>query len=202
MDLLSLLLLPVAVAADDLYDPAPPADAAFVRVVNATAAAAASRVGDKDFGVVGPAEASPYRVVAKGERAVQIGAARADLSVAAGSFYTLALDGGGQVHAVTDPTNTNLARTLLVLYNFSEAPSAALKTADGGTEIIGGVAPDGHESRVVNPLKVDLAAFVGDQAVGTFAGLSLGRGAAYSVIVTGAADAPKAVWVQNQTSTK
>jgi hypothetical protein len=64
------------------------------------------------------------------------------------------------------------------------------------------VTPDAVGQRAVNPLKIDLAATIGEARVDTFPGVQLERSRAYSIMVMGAIDAPTATWIENTTSTE
>jgi alginate O-acetyltransferase complex protein AlgF len=199
-----LLLLSSIVFAQDqgLYAPAPPADAAFVRVVHAleSAPAVAVLVGDASFGDLAFGQASPYHVVIQGARVLSAGDIKQDLTVVAGKFYTLAITANG-VAILEDANSTNRAKALLSLYNLSDLATVDLKTADGKTEVLAGVTPGGQKSIEVNGITVDLAALSGGAEIQAFAGVKLERGAAYSVFVLGGAT-PSAVWVQSETKTE
>jgi alginate O-acetyltransferase complex protein AlgF len=189
-----------AFAADDLYAAAPPAGSAFVRVVHAKpgAAAAAATVGGKSAGSVAFGQASAYIVVPQGEREAAVGGATSKLTVAAGGFYTVALTASG-VTVVADGTNSNLAKALLSVYNFSGKPTLDLKTADGAQTVVAGVAGGAAGSRAVNPLTTGLLVTSGAETVWTQPPVTLDRGAAYSLIVLGPPEKPSATWVKSST---
>ena len=202
--MLALGLSTAAVAADDdLYDPAPPPGSAFVRVVHA--APGASTVAADLDGVDQPGlalgTATPYLAVQRGPRTVRVGErAQADVQVTAGAWYTVVLTGtGDRVQVLQDPTNTNMAKALLVLYNLTETPGAVLKTADGTLEVIPAVASMGSGDRAVNPLKVDLAVHLGERQLQVFLAVELSEGLGYSVVVIGAAGQEQAVLLTNET---
>jgi alginate O-acetyltransferase complex protein AlgF len=200
---LSLTFAGLLHAEEDLYDPAPPADAAFVRAVHASAGAGAVApdLGGKAVPAVGYGEASAYVVVPMGARTMAMGAgASAELDVSAGSFYTVALGSGGVV-TLEDPINNNLAKALLVFYNLSDRP-VSLRTADGGTTIVDTIAPGQLGSRAVNPIEVALAAWSDDGAITSFDARQLARGAAYSVFVLGSGAEARAVFIENKTTTR
>jgi alginate O-acetyltransferase complex protein AlgF len=206
LPLLGLLvaLLSVGLAQEDgLYAPAPPADAAFVRVLHAVpdAPALSVTVADVAYGDVAFAAVSPYRVVTQGTRTLKAGDISQDLEVSAGKFYTLAITPQG-VTVLEDASSTNRAKALLSLYNLSELPSVDLKTADGKTDVLVGVAAGTQKSIEVNGITVDLAVLSEGKELQAFPGVSLERGAAYSVVVLGTAAAPTVIWVQSETTTE
>ncbi len=198
-----LVLLVSSVLAQDegLYAPAPPADAAFVRIVHAleSAPSVTASVGDTAYGDLVFAQASPYRVVLQGTRLVAAGDVTQDLEVVAGKFYTLAITVTGIV-VIEDAISSNRAKALLSLYNLSDLPTVDLKTADGKTEVLLGVALGTQKSIEVNGITVDLAA-LSETEIQAFPGVKLERGAAYSVIVLGGTT-PTAIWVQSETTTE
>ena len=65
----SLVMMAGVAQANDqqLYDPAPPADAAFVRVVNGTANAVDVTVGSAAYAKVAKGAAATYQIVKEGE---------------------------------------------------------------------------------------------------------------------------------------
>lgn len=65
---------------EGLYAPAPPADAAFVRIIHAAQAPVVSvSVGDTVYGEVSFAQATPYRVVLQGTKTLSAGDINQDL---------------------------------------------------------------------------------------------------------------------------
>ncbi|MGL4608594.1 MAG: alginate O-acetyltransferase AlgF [Trueperaceae bacterium] len=198
------VLLGLSIAQENgLYAPAPPADAAFVRILHAAPDADAIRatVGAVSYDELGFGAASSYKVVLQGAQTLTAGEVTSDLEVAAGKFYTLAITASG-VMMLEDAVSTNRAKALVIMYNLTDIPSVDLKTADSTTEVLMGVAPGTQKSIEVNGITVDLVALSGDVELGAFPGTTLEREAAYSVFVLGTADAPQVVWVQSETVTE
>ncbi|SMB80546.1 alginate O-acetyltransferase AlgF [Deinococcus hopiensis] len=177
---LFVALLGSLAAAEDngLYDPAPPANSAFVRVINAPAGTLGGKAVTADKGT-----ASVYVVVPQGEFDAKVGAAAGKLKVEAGKFYSV-VPSGNRLVLLTDPAMESRAKALLVIYNLSKAASVDLKTADGKTTVVKGVKAGDSGNRAVNGVTVDLAAFAGDKALGTLKGVKLERGNTYAVVVT------------------
>jgi alginate O-acetyltransferase complex protein AlgF len=200
--LLFILFVSSVLAQDEgLYAPAPPADAAFVRIVHAveSAPAVSPTVGDTNYDEVSFAQSSPYKVVTQGTRTVTLGDNSQDLEVVAGKFYTLAITASG-ITIIEDASSSNRAKALLSLYNLSDLPNVDLKTADGKTDVLTGVTPGTQKSIEVNGITVDLAA-LSDTEIQAFPGIKLERGAAYSVMVLGGAT-PSAIWIPSVTTTE
>jgi alginate O-acetyltransferase complex protein AlgF len=176
---LACLLLGLALAQDTgLYDPAPPADSAFVRVINVPAAT----LGGKAV-IALKGAASPYVVIPQGEFAAKLGMTTSKLKVEAGKFYSV-VNIGSKVTLLTDQAAENRAKALLTIYNLSKSATVDLKTADGKTAVVAGVKTGESGSRAVNGITVDLAAFAGPKALGTLKGVKLERGNAYALVLT------------------
>jgi alginate O-acetyltransferase complex protein AlgF len=165
-----------------------------------TAPALSVVIGDTSYEELAFAQASSYRVVLQGQRRLQAGEISQDLEIAAGKFYTLALTPNGVV-ILEDASSSNRAKALLLLYNLSDIATVDLKTADGKTEVFAGVLPATQKSIEVNGVTVDLAVSGAGSELQVFPGLSLERGAAYSIIVLGTANQPTVLWVQSETAT-
>ena len=197
---MSLLLCLASASAQDegLYAPAPPADAAFVRVLHAAEGVGeiTSSLGETDFEALSYGSVSPYRVVLQGTAELSVGSVTGALELSAGRFYTVVLTDTATL--LEDPTLQNRAQTLLVLYNVSGNP-VNLKTADGSTDVIPEVAPGGLGSIEVNPISVAFGAFSGETALAAFEETQLGRGAVYSSFVL---PDDTAFFVQNTTATE
>jgi alginate O-acetyltransferase complex protein AlgF len=197
--LIAPLALGLALAAPPLYSPAPPADSAFVRVVNASAGASiqvsagnitlASKLA---YGTV-----STYRVVKQGMTGFDAAGKHTDLKLEAGRFYTLALERGRWV-SVTDRSSADINKARIGVYNFSDRKDVSLKTADGQVALLENLEPDGYELVQVNPVKAQLAAFSGGKGI-PFSEVQLEANVAYSVIVVGSGTRVKTTWVRNTT---
>lgn len=198
--LLVLLVGVALVSAQDegLYAPAPPADAAFVRVLHAAegAGGVAPSVGDTDFETLSYGAVSPYRVVPQGTAELNAERVTEVLELEAGRFYTVVVTDTATL--LEDPTLQNRAQTLLALYNLSGEP-VSLKTVDGATDVIPDVAPGELGSIPVNPISVAFGAFSGDAALATFEETQLERGAVYSTFVL---PGGTAFFAQNTTATE
>jgi alginate O-acetyltransferase complex protein AlgF len=190
-----IILYNAVVAQEGLYDPTPPANSAFVRIIQADSALSTttSSIGDVVYGDLEYLAISPYHVVQQGSYEGRFGDITTPLEVAAGNFYTVAIV-GGKALLLQDPVNGNLTKTLLILYNLSDLATVDMKTADGSTAVISGVTSQTLNSILVNPIEISLAAFGDHQSVQAFNDLSLKPGATYSMIVTGPAEHLMAAW--------
>lgn len=194
LSLVFSLVFSSALAQGNLYGPGTPDNASYIRVVHAAADApeAIALIGGGLSGeTLAYGEVSDYALVLSGETpvVVEVGDEALELvvEVAPLSFYTVALVGGADgldLHLIEDEVSDNLARTLFTLYNFTEA-TLDLRTADGETEILAGVAPLEADSVMVNPVTVSLGVFKGDELLYTLEDVRLEAGEAYSVVAFG-----------------
>ena len=178
------LTLGTALAQDThgLYAPAPPADSAFIRFINAGAIPLSATLGTKSASVAKNA-ISGYMVVPQGNVKASSGVTTAGLAVIAGKFYSVVWD-GKTFKLMTDSSADDRAKALLTVYNLSSVPALDLKTADGKLAVISGVKPGESASRAVNGITVDLGTFGGTKSVATFKHVVLERGNAYAIVVT------------------
>lgn len=172
------LLLSSAVAQEGLYDPAPPADSAFVRVLNAPTATLGGKSITGEKGA-----ASAYVVIPQGDLTAKLGTVSGKLKVEAGNFYSVIAQGSKLV-LLKDEGAENRAKAVLTIYNLSKTVSVDLKTADGKTAVVTGVKPGMSGSRAVNGITVALAAFSGTKSLGSVKELKLERGNAYALVLT------------------
>ena len=180
-----------------LYDPEPPVDSAYVRVV------LASREGVVDVMVDGRlriqklalGEASEYMVLAAGKHTIAVhatGKSTAYFStafdVARGRAMTLAF---ATLRADTvpvvfeDKTNSNKLKALLAIYNLDTKIGALdVLTADGNTKVFSAVAYGTSASIPVNPISIDLIAVkVGDKVPQARTSLPMTQGGTYSIFL-------------------
>jgi alginate O-acetyltransferase complex protein AlgF len=182
--------------AQGLYDPEPPANSAFVRVINAGSGELKPGIDNVAYGAVGGFNASAYRVIPQGAHKLAAGAANKEVNVLAKRFYSVVVN-GGDVTVLEDPANPGQTKAGLAIYNLSKIGSIALKTDDGKTTVVDGVAPGTVKSQAVNAIKVGLAAFNGSSKIASFPAVQLERGSTYSTIVFSES---KAVWVRSSTA--
>ena len=198
---LSLLLLSAPVLADDaqLYDPAPPADAAFVRVLNANPSGEISAtMGDANFGKVAYPGLSPYMVVKQGDQALKAGSASETVKVEAGKYYTMALGADGKVATLSDAIIEQPSKAYVYFYNFSDAAKASLRAVKQNVDIVADVPIAQAKHREMNALTVDMAVTVDGTTIQDFPAVSLKRRSGVSFLLAGTGDAKKAVKIENK----
>ena len=192
-----MLLLPLTPAAAQsglLYDPEPPADSAYVRVI------LASREGPVDVLVDGKlrqrqlagGEAGEYLVLAAGKHTITLQApgktAAAPLEVISGRAMTLAfpaLRADAKPWIFEDKANANKLKAVLAVYQLDpKAGPLDVLSADGATSVFSALAAGASGSLQVNPVSIDLiAAKAGDKAALAKVTLAMAPGGTYSILL-------------------
>jgi alginate O-acetyltransferase complex protein AlgF len=207
----------IAQPAGQLYDPEPPADSAYVRllVVQHDAAIELLVDGRARAAKLTAGEVSDYMVLTAGKHTLTLksmGKSPVTLThsidVVSGRAMTLAFSG---LKADVKPTlfedkaNTNKLKSLIAAYHLDgKAGAVNVVTADGATKVFSNLAYGTSNAIQVNPISVELvAAKVGDQTPpggALKAALSMTAGANYSVfLMPNAQGVLMAKAVQNKT---
>lgn len=180
-----------------LYDPEPPVDSAYVRVV------LASREGVVDVMVDGrlriqklaSGDASEYMVLAAGKHTIAVhatGKSTAYFStvfdVVRGRAITLAfttLRADTVPVVFEDKANSNKLKALLAVYNLdTKSGGLDVLTADGNTKVFSSVAYGASAALPVNPISIDLIAVkIGDKVPLTRTSLVMTQGSTYSILL-------------------
>lgn len=195
--LLCLNLTASAQSTGVLYDPEPPADSAYVRVIITSREASVDVMvdGHPRIRKLGGAEASDYMVLAAGKHSIALhpaGKATAYLSttidVVRGRAMTLAFT-ALQANTVPvifeDKANSNKLKALLVVYHLdAKAGSLDLLTADGNTKVFSSLAFGASSTIQVNPIAIELVTVkTGDKTPKARTSLTMTQGATYSVLL-------------------
>lgn len=195
--LVFLNFIAIAQPAGLLYDPEPPVDSAYVRVV------LASRDGAVDIMVDGKpriqklasGDASEYMVLSAGKHSIAIhpaGKPTPQLSttfdVVRGRAMTLAfttLRTDAVPVVFEDKANANKLKALLAVYNLDpKIGGVDVLTADGSTKVFSAVGFGVSTSISVNPISIDLiAAKVGEKIPLVRTSLAMTQGGTYSVLL-------------------
>lgn len=192
-------LLATAAGADDggLYGPVAPPDSAFIRVFNATPASVEDvHVGTEDLNDIAGYEASDFAFMPAGTYPLKVGTVNQPVTLQKNRFYT-AVYQDGKVKVLENDRFTNHMKALIVVYNLLDGTELSLKTADGKTPVVDKVAPNTLSTREVNPVRTQLALYKGDQRLAPVKQVSLERGKAFSLFVTGTPEMPVPTWVVN-----
>lgn len=199
--LLALFLLPMAALADDaeLYDPAPPANSAFVRVVNGLTDAVKreATLGKISLGAAPSPSIGDYRIIPAGKHPFVAGKAAADFTIAAGKYYSVLLFEQGKPKLVEDELISNPAKTRVYFYNLSDAAQATIFASTQKIAVIDKLESGGFSSREMNALKLALQVKAEDTPVKDFHDVPLKRRIGTSFLLAGKKGAYQAVMVSN-----
>jgi alginate O-acetyltransferase complex protein AlgF len=178
-----------------LYDPLPPANSAYVRIINAVPESAIEVTVDGRLRVraIAPGDASDYLVLAAGKRTIAVGPpgkpahASITLDVAAGRAMSLAfheLASAARPWIFEDRANTNKLKAVVAVYYLAgKGPALDVLTADGTTKVFSALAPGSSSGLSVNPITVDLvAAATGTSDTIARARVAMAPGGTYSVL--------------------
>jgi alginate O-acetyltransferase complex protein AlgF len=173
-----------AAADEGLYDPVPPPDSAFVRIVDAGSAAVNGTIGGKPAASQASG-VSPYVVVPKGKQPVRIGDVSDEIDAAAAKFYTIALVDGKLV-TFEDPSADTPGRAGIVFYNLSDAPAGSVYVPKLKVAVVEGVAPAAAASKALKAVTLDkIEIKLGDAVVASFDSVALRARATMTAYVTG-----------------
>lgn len=186
-----------SVQADEagLYGPTAPAGSAFVRAYNAGSSELDLSLGTVSIKEVEPRGSSDFSFLPAGSYSASAAGKSLPVELKADQYYTLVQLPSGELKLVEDPAFKNRQKALVRIQNLSDTP-VSLKTADGKTEVIPAVAGKARGDREINPVKVRLALFAGEQKVSDLSPLVVERGEVVSLYVTGSAGNLSPVWVK------
>ena len=189
------LMAPAFAGDAALYGPVAPKNSSFVRVYNASNAEVSATVGSTNLNEVAPLASSDFSFMPGGDYSAKVGSQNLAVKLAADHYYTLVTTGKGQPQLIEEPPFKNKQKSLVRVQNLSDKP-LTLKTADGKTEVVKRVAAQGRGEREINPVKVSLALYDGNQKVGDVKPVALERGEAAVLYVTGQGASLSPVWVK------
>ncbi len=187
--------------AGQLYDPEPPADSAYVRVlvINSDSPTEITVDGRARVAKLNPSEASDYLVLPSGKRMITVrvldkagSKISYPLDVIAGKAMTIAftsVNGDGQPKVFEDKANTNKLKSLIAAYNLdAKSGPMNVSTADGATKVFSNLGFGASNSIQVNPVAIELVAAKAGEATAAAKGatkfsLSMTAGANYSVFL-------------------
>ena len=190
---LALPTLTSAQSTGRLYDPMPPDDSAYLRIVQAGSGKPVDVLVDGKVRLRQLASRNPsaYLVIPAGKHVIQLQSGstkgpKTTVNAASKGAYTLAFPastGTAEGTVFVDRTSTNRLKSMLAVYHLAPATgSVDVTTADGKTTVFDDIKPGSPAILEVNPIKVQLA--VTSQAKATASSsLSMTQGSAYSVFL-------------------
>lgn len=176
---------------DALYDPAPPADSAFVRVVYAGGGAIEPSLGGSSLGAMSDAAIGDYVIIPGGDHALSLGGSEETLNIGTGNYYSILVK-GGEAELHEDTVLENPSKAQIRFYNLSDA-TAALHAPAHKIDIFKEIAPMSGTDRAINAVALTLEAKIGNTVAGSFEKLDLVRREGVSVLVAGEAGAYTAI---------
>lgn len=190
---LSVLLMGSSDAETLLYDPEPPADSAYVRVIAVAAGEALTvQVDGKVRGArLMPDVAGDYMVIAAGKHVITLSASghreaqySTTLDVSAGHAVTLAFTPEDAKPVLfEDHANANKLKAVLAVYQLNtQFGSLDIRSADGKVSVFSGLAPHTMRTLTVNPVKITLAAFREARSLASMP-LDMAAGGTYSILL-------------------
>ena len=185
-----------------LYDPAPPPNSAFVRVIDARGQGNMQVTVGQAAVTVPATGVSPYIIVPQGEQDVALSTQSSKVNLSAGKYYTIALflNGSTQPTLLEDQILTNPAKSGVYVYNFSDASSLKLYAPQPKVAVVENLKPGTSAFKSVNAVTVQLAVMDGDKTLSDFGQVNLKRRTGLTFVVFGTGDAKKAIAVPNQTT--
>jgi alginate O-acetyltransferase complex protein AlgF len=157
--------------AGQLYDPEPPADSAYVRILVVNHASPVDLLidGKVRSNKLSPGEVSDYLVLTGGKHSIALNPSGKTsaltsytLDVVPGKAMTLAfasLKADSKPSIFEDKTNTNKLKSLVTAYHLdSKSGALNLQTVDGSTKVFNNLVFGASNSIQVNPISVELVA--------------------------------------------
>ncbi|WP_397449688.1 alginate O-acetyltransferase AlgF [Pseudomonas sp. NA-150] len=184
-----------------LYGPTAPKGSTFIRVYNAGNAEVSASIGNTSLNEVAPLASSAFSFMPQGDYSAKVGSQTVPVKLASDHYYTLVNTTSGTPQLVEEPPFKNKQKSLVRVQNLSDKP-LTLKTADGKTDVVSAVAAKGRGEREINPVKVSLALYDGDNKVSDLKPVALERGEAAVLYVTGSGTSLSSVWVKPPVATR
>ena len=187
---------------EGLYGSKAPEDAAFVRILNSgTSSLPPVPVGATRFERLSPGDVSPYRVLSPGVLIVRAREGEVDIAAGPGEYYTVVVSDAGP-SVFRDRRHDDPLRAQLILYNLTEVSPVALKTADGGTEVIPEISTGESASVAVNPVKARLALFSGGDRLADVGAIDMDSGQSYGIFTMERSGGPEVLVEQAEVDAK
>lgn len=183
----TLLLMPSLAFADEdgLYAPAPPADSAFVRTINATSKTdEVIQINGNALNTEnGSSIVSDYVILKEGSHKLSFSDLTKEVTLNAGKYYTLAVTADNNVKIFEDALIEDPTKATVYFCNFTKTP-ASLKSEEFQATLFENIETLTCDSREINAVDFDLNVFNADGEIKNFPEVSLKRQIGTSIIVT------------------
>jgi alginate O-acetyltransferase complex protein AlgF len=189
-------------ADDGLYDPAPPANSAFLRIISAATAAVVDGAIAGEAVDFGEANVSSYVVVPGGKSAVEVGGASGEVDCPTGKYCSAVFDVAGDANPIliVDEILDNPAKSGLHFYNLTDQSELTLFAPEQAVEIFKSVPKGGMQFRKVGAVTVSFTVKSGSNEVAKIDNVPLKRRTGHSIIVRGTSGSIMANMVENSVS--
>lgn len=178
----SFALVAQAQANADLYDAVAPANSAFLRVLNLTGNGADVKVtGKTATQKVTAGQIGGYMFTPAGKTKISVNSVSGEYDLVADTATTFVFDGKALIK-LDDKYVNDPRKALVSFYNLSDK-KVALKTADGKHALVDELGKNETGNRLVNEIKITLAAYAGDSKVVGFDEQFLKKGRSYSYVL-------------------
>jgi len=184
-----------------LYGPTAPKGSTFIRVYNASGSEVSATVGSTPLNEIAPQASTAFSFMPQGDYTAKVGSQSLPVKLASDHYYTLVNNASGAPQLVEEPPFKNKQKSLVRVQNLSDK-ALTLKTADGKTDVVQAVKAKGTGEREINPVKVTLALYDGDKKVSDLKPVTLERGEAAVLYVTGSGSSLSPVWVKPPVATR
>jgi len=183
-----------APAQAQLYAREAPAGSAFVRAYNNTAGAGvALTIANKIQPPMLSYAPSAYLFLPPGDVPLEVGPHSKTVKLLGGHYYTAVASADGiAMYELSGVLNRTKA--MIALFNLMPDTTLGMKTVEGKIAVFEGVKPGTSVQREINPLKLNVALFDGDQQVSVAPTIALGSGKVFSLFVGGTRGSPVMVW--------
>lgn len=198
----AFFVVPAHSADDALYDPVPPPDAAYVRIIDARCGGQyEAAIGGRPL-LISDAGISAYVVMTKGKLNISIPKVL-DLptEVDGSKYYSIILNRETKsLSIIEDQNDANPDKGKVYLYNLAGNKSASLVAPKLNATIIGNVASGSVGYRAVNAVTVDVEVKLDDKIVGSFPQTTFRRRSGDSFVVCTADGKERVVAARNETA--
>lgn len=178
-----------------LYDPQPPANSAYVRVIVGGVTPPVDVWVNKKpkLTLLTAGTPSDYMVLPAGQHDLSIQSGKhqipVKLEVKASRSLTVLVPSFGQGRdaiVIEDKVNSNRLKAIITVYQLGSTEPLDLWTADGGTQIFKALPMGGTAALVVNPINLEFqVTAAGSKSPLATGKLSMTPGGAYSLVITG-----------------
>jgi hypothetical protein len=183
----------LAQSSSGLYDPQPPANAAYLRVLLPLRMSGHWQLevdGKPRFSTLVSGEPSPYLVIGSGSHQISVKDSAGkrvvlhEFNALPGRANTWALSATDKRPTVfDDKTSSNKLKAQLSVYHLGKDVQIDVLTPDGQTKVFSQLVPGSISTLAVNPVQVELVANAGGKPVSGRVAFDLVQGASYSLFL-------------------